>query len=687
MVKYSSPREMVLSTEWAQVEVIDLTSDGNGLGFNIVGGRSTGVVIKVILPGSAADRDGRLQGGDHVLQVGAVNLRGYSSEQVAAVLRQSGSQVRLLVARPVDPTSSDFRALGNHAPIVPTKILSDPEQLDRHLIENGYNETYNAIPQCYEEQCNENTSTPESHMPFPIAAFVDIVGRNPMAIGQHPLMMNSGSPVITLSMPPDMIPQLPSPPEMEVITVLLNKNVYGLGVTVAGYVCEKEELSGIFVKSIIEGSAAELSEKIKINDRIIEVDGASLIGKTNPQAVEILRNTGISVKLVLERYLRGPKYEHLQLALWREDSPPSPPSPSVTTLSWFQVQTDNAESYTEIEMEQESYTTIDSTILEPGEMEDPPPDVIEKDLVAHLEIEIDSYKTKWSEEIGEDKEIIIADIKKLSGLGISLEGTVDVEGGQEVRPHHYIRSILPQGPVGMQGSLLAGDELLQVNEHCLHGLKHTEVVSILKELPSSVRLVCARNSIDIGPRPLINMAQDREGFEARKIISGSIHNIPVMIKSHSDGSINTSSTATLTDHSISKISNVSKKSHSLDCVSNLAMWMDEEIFVEVTKGEQGLGFSILDYQDPIDPEGTVIVVRSLVPGGAAEKHGQVSPGDRLLSVNGCSIRNVSLDQAVHALKSAPPGLVRLGVARPLPSTEHCSKYSSNSETLATKVTS
>ena len=26
-----------------------------------------------------------------------------------------------------------------------------------------------------------------------------------------------------------------------------------------------------------------------------------------------------------------------------------------------------------------------------------------------------------------------------SGLGISLEGTVDVEGGKEVRPHHYIR--------------------------------------------------------------------------------------------------------------------------------------------------------------------------------------------------------------------------------------------------------
>ena len=49
-----------------------------------------------------------------------------------------------------------------------------------------------------------------------------------------------------------------------------------------------------------------------------------------------------------------------------------------------------------------------------------------------------------------------------SGLGISLEGTVDVENGQEVRPHHYIRSILPEGPVGQNGILRSGDELLEV---------------------------------------------------------------------------------------------------------------------------------------------------------------------------------------------------------------------------------
>lgn len=53
------------------------------------------------------------------------------------------------------------------------------------------------------------------------------------------------------------------------------------------------------------------------------------------------------------------------------------------------------------------------------------------------------------------------------GLGISLEGTVEVENGKEVRPHHYIRSLLQDGPVGRSGQLKAGDELLEVKQKFL----------------------------------------------------------------------------------------------------------------------------------------------------------------------------------------------------------------------------
>lgn len=36
------------------IEMIELINDGKGLGFGIVGGRSTGVIVKTVLPGGAA---------------------------------------------------------------------------------------------------------------------------------------------------------------------------------------------------------------------------------------------------------------------------------------------------------------------------------------------------------------------------------------------------------------------------------------------------------------------------------------------------------------------------------------------------------------------------------------------------------------------------------------------------------
>ena len=45
-----------------------------------------------------------------------------------------------------------------------------------------------------------------------------------------------------------------------------------------------------------------------------------------------------------------------------------------------------------------------------------------------------------------------------SGLGISLEANSG---------HHYIRSVLPEGPVGRCGKLFSGDELLEVKCHLI----------------------------------------------------------------------------------------------------------------------------------------------------------------------------------------------------------------------------
>ncbi|KAL1493086.1 hypothetical protein ABEB36_011216 [Hypothenemus hampei] len=579
------------NSEWSQVESIDLINDGTGLGFGIVGMRNMGVVVKTILPGGVADRDGRLQSGDHILQIGDVNLHEMNSEQVATVLRQSGTHVRLIVARPVDLSSTEYKYLGSSAPIVPTRLLHDVIDLDRYLIQHKY-------PPIFRKDANIFSTEPSQS-----------------SRGLSRIPASPSLPLLNLDVSVKM-------PEMEKFVVELKKDTNGLGITIAGYVCEKEELSGIFVKSVSKGSAADLSGKIKVNDRIVEVDGQNLQGYSNIQAVEVLRNCGNIVKLCLERYLHGPKYDQLQQAIAASET--KTPSP----------------------MNSPRYPKEESSVF--------------NDFIRKEELSDEELKTKWSKKMDPDVEIIVARLKKFGekgGLGISLEGTVDVEDGREVRPHHYIRSILPEGPVGKNGVLKSGDELLEVNGHQLLGMNHHEVVSILKELPLDVCMVCGRSPSNIFREDV---------YPERTVLTRSLNNLfPAsdrLVKAKSDGSLASSITvATSSESAFSKM-----KSRSLEPLTGLAMWSSEPQIIELVKGERGLGFSILDYQDPIDPNDTVIVIRSLVPGGVAQLDGRLIPGDRLLFVNDTVLENASLDQAVQALKGAPKGIVRIGVAKPLP---------------------
>ena len=78
----------------------------------------------------------------------------------------------------------------------------------------------------------------------------------------------------------------------------------------------------------------------------------------------------------------------------------------------------------------------------------------------------------------------------------------------------------------------------------------------------------------------------------------------------------------------------------------------------------------------MNPNETVIVIRSLVPGGVAQQDGRLIPGDRLLFVNETILENATLDTAVQALKGAPKGKVIIGVAKPLPLPESSSNNES-----------
>lgn len=89
----------VEGANWRQVETVHLFNDGSGLGFGIVGGKNSGVMVRSIVPGGVADRDGRLKSGDHILQINEEKLAGMGSDQVANIIRKSGNNVKLVISR------------------------------------------------------------------------------------------------------------------------------------------------------------------------------------------------------------------------------------------------------------------------------------------------------------------------------------------------------------------------------------------------------------------------------------------------------------------------------------------------------------------------------------------------------------------------------------------------------------
>ncbi|XP_030149292.1 multiple PDZ domain protein isoform X9 [Lynx canadensis] len=542
---------------WQHVETIELVNDGSGLGFGIVGGKATGVIVKTILPGGVADQHGRLCSGDHILKIGDTDLAGMSSEQVAQVLRQCGNRVKLVIARGAIEEAAAPASVG----ITLSSSPSTPEM-------------------------RVDASTQKSE-------------------------------------------------ESETFDVELTKNVQGLGITIAGYIGDKKlEPSGIFVKSITKSSAVEHDGRIQIGDQIIAVDGTNLQGFTNQQAVEVLRHTGPTVHLTLMR--RGTKQEAELVS--RED-----------VMKDAVLSPGNASGSKEnYEKDEDSSSLSRNTSILPIEEEGKHLEPGYPLLAAEMEETEDPQQqdaallTKWQRIMGINYEIVVAHVIKFSessGLGISLEATVG---------HHFIRSVLPEGPVGHSGKLFSGDELLEVNGITLLGENHQDVVNILKELPIEVTMVCCRRTVPPTPQSELD--------------SLDLCDIELAEKPHVDLGEFTGSSET--EDPALVMTDVGQNAEEVQ--GPLAMWEADVQHIELEKGNKGLGFSILDYQDPIDPASTVIVIRSLVPGGIAEKDGRLLPGDRLMFVNDVNLENSSLEEAVQALKGAPSGTVRIGVAKPLP---------------------
>ncbi|CAB3404649.1 unnamed protein product [Caenorhabditis bovis] len=707
LIREATP--MVLSGDWTQVEVIRLNTETGGLGFGIVGGTSTGVVVKTILPGSPADKDGRLQPGDHILQIGNINTHGMSSQQVATILRHQHPVVEMIVGRPIAyadkpaDTPECFtlatkaalcattleeaiqRQMATSAPS--TAAIQTPNTMSPSVSCTPIEEEKEPEPEASRKISAAPTSTsspPPPPPPLKKTSYdpqqIDI--RKPCECAPHynrrecvhsssehnhvspttspdkeesmsikaetaEMTSSKGSPTndqngkgTTTSSSSRM--SLKSLQEMaltvflrenwdnakfEIIEVVLQRDpALGLGITVAGYVHKKEEIGGIFVKSLVPRSAASASGVIKVHDLILEVNGVSLEHMSHADSVRTLVKSGDKVNLKLVRF------------------PPN--SSQAQCLKMLQQQ----ETETQV---------IDVKLSNPN--------------LVH----------EWKSRLVDDVDIISAVVKpdrqmQDGGLGISLEGTVDVLNGAQLCPHHYIESIRENGPVAKTGLLQAGDELLQVNHSPLYGESHVTVRQALTRAVHSgapVTLIVARRSQQL--HLFEPTSCEKQLPLAFPFLAA---NQETVVKAKSE--IDLSSTRAETTQLLQKVSR-RLRSRSLENFHGLAVWNCVPLVIYLNKDHRGLGFSIVDYKDPTHSHESVIVVQSLVPGGVAQIDGRIVPGDRLLFVNNHDLSNSSLERAVAVLKAARMGPVRLGIAKPIP-VEQQSQFTTSHSPLCSR---
>ncbi|KAM3619195.1 uncharacterized protein V6R79_004419 [Siganus canaliculatus] len=581
----SQPVIPINTDQWGHVEEIDLVNDGSGLGFGIVGGKMTGVVVRTLVPNSAADKDGRLRTGDHILRIGATPTSGLTSDQVVKVLQGCGSHVTMLIAR--DP-------LGQASTTAPPPPPPD--------------------------------SAPVSALPPR--------GPNP---------------------PQRRLSKTPNLEGYEIHEVSLSKkDGQSLGISIVGYnPLTSQDAVGVFVKHVVPGSAADQSGNIRVHDRLIAMDGISLHGLTNQEVLEVMKRTGQTVVLSVVRKKARPLERSLD-KVERESSRSLRRSLEVRNRSsgFGSV----APKY--------------ATTAQP---------------MRATEAEL---RAKWEAALGPHYQVLVVNLDPV------IEDDEELQKSSKLLPihtvrlgveldsfdgHHYISSVVPGGPVDKHGVLRPEDEILEMNDVQLYGKSRREAVSFLKEVPPPFTLVCCRHPASaLEPQPESDSEPEPEPVRpAQPDVEEIELKLSSVLLSHKEEreteeqqmvaqEFLTRETTQHVQEPAGTETEGEEDEEDDEEEGELALWSPDVQVLELHKErDKGLGFSILDYQDPLDPSRCVMVIRSLVPGGVAERCGGLLPGDQLVSVNQSHVDLLTLAEAVEVLKSVPPGTVRLGIRKPL----------------------
>uniref|UniRef100_A0A8C8RFD2 Tyrosine-protein phosphatase non-receptor type 13 n=1 Tax=Pelusios castaneus TaxID=367368 RepID=A0A8C8RFD2_9SAUR len=503
-----------------------------------------------------------------------------------------------------------------------------------------------------------------------------------------------------------------SSPEREITLVNLKRDEkHGLGFQIVGGEKTGKLELGIFIHSVIPGGPADLDGSLKPGDRLISVNSVSLEGVSHHAALEILENAPEDVTLVISQpkdklskvssinlangtkgYLRRPSSmqdneaessseEHSKsrghkrpisgsssgFSVGKRERSLSSQDSRTESASLSQSQTNSffgnhvgdraqglqhcSDSQSALskthEKKKNSADGSQAKVKRPGAVETMDysdrgdSDMDEATYSSSQEQQAakkESSSVNTANKMNSKKNSSAAPIKpgdifevelakKDSGLGISVTGGINTSvrhGGI------YVKAIIPKGAAEADGRIQKGDRVLSVNGISLEGATHKQAVETLRNTGQVVHL-----SLEKGQLPV-----------------AKVH-APVTPQSTPPNQGGQNEPQTKPEK---KITNPKDYSFVTE---------DNTFEVKLLKNSSGLGFSFCR-EDNLTPEqlgSSIVRVKKLFPGQPAAESGKIEIGDVILKVNGSSLKGLSQQEVISALRGTSPE-VSLLLCRP-----------------------
>nr|XP_057918587.1 FERM and PDZ domain-containing protein 2 isoform X1 [Doryrhamphus excisus]XP_057918588.1 FERM and PDZ domain-containing protein 2 isoform X1 [Doryrhamphus excisus]XP_057918589.1 FERM and PDZ domain-containing protein 2 isoform X1 [Doryrhamphus excisus] len=243
-----------------------------------------------------------------------------------------------------------------------------------------------------------------------------------------------------------------------------------------------------------------------------------------------------------------------------------------------------------------------------------------------------------------EREVICISLKKdpKLGLGIVIVGE-DTAGRYDLGI--FIASVVPGGPADRDGRIRPGGRLISLNHISLEGATFSEAAEVMQSSPEEVQLIISQPKAPQTPNTLRPSALRNYESQTTLMAYGpsgedSLDEIvSVMMEPKTGNRLH-----------IPQEVRVLNAQDGCSLSSSMNCERLEEITVKLKKLSGSLGISISDGVNASYPNGGMYI-KSLVPGGSADKDGRIHAGDRLVEVDGISFQSVTYEQAVECLSN------------------------------------